>query len=405
MKQPKQQTTQQTTQQTKPYRKIIRNAKQLSVYFSAFVICLLIMNQTRMKFGSVFISAFIIAPIVSYVMLKCSKISVKLQLSSHEAHKGETFSLTTSVENKGILPTPFLVALFNDGWRLGENKVEPAVFIVSRGRSNLQTRNCQAAFWGSFSFGISAITMVDYLGLFILKDAGQALFEKVSIYPEINIPRENDLAVVVGNRLLEDDKEDQTSDKPSLMSQPGYEFRPYLPGDPLNRVNQKILAMRDLYMIRKDEFLKTRNVSILLDPRGSNYDEGAIIYEERTVEGVLAMLTSLVKENVDSKVSYYSDGQWQTIVVDNADKIITLQSIFLTYTFSKVHVGARIPAQWYLDEGVSMLFTCALDSELCQEISALPCNELIVVYPEELPCDVVIGNMWKVNNTYDFCIR
>ena len=191
------------------------------------------------------------------------------------------------------------------------------------------------------------------------------------------------------------------------MEQPGFEHRAYVPGDPLKRVNWKLSARLDKLMVRENEFLKTQVPVIILDRVGLRHSappewhKAAALFEERVVEAVLAMLSSMVKQAISCTVYYYFNGAWQTVTVDGADHIMALRSIFSQYAFEQP-VEQRVPDAAIGRGGMAAVFTCAFDETLKNAVSDARAGgaDISVISPETLAAN--FGPLWLISESYDF---
>lgn len=369
--------------------KIRFSKKQVMGYALTAAICIWCLIYINRAFGVSFLAALFFAPIVSFLLAKASRISVTVALTKSEAYKGEIVGIMVTVESGGFFPVPF-VHIEIDG--------EPYVVSVSKGAPAVLTKAYQAHMWGTFPLGVSAIAIHDYLGLFKIAGTTETLTQNVSVYPVLYEPQKNDVLHYISNAMSCSEMEDEQSGQKSLLTQPGYEFRPYIPGDPLNRVNWKLLAKYDTYMVRENEYIKSQDLFLIIDPQGSE-----AYWEERTVEAVLAMLTSLVKADICCKVCFYCEDRWQEFAVGNEEQITALQHVFIEFTFAKGAGGPRVPAGQVPDGALAILFTCAPDAGLYGALSALP-DGAAIVCPEETADGgrALMETIWLVNQAYDF---
>jgi uncharacterized protein (DUF58 family) len=362
------------------------NKKQFTAYILTVLICLWYIFGVNKAFGFPFLAVLLIVPAVSYVTLKFSKISAAVSLSQNAVYKGEEVVLTVTVEcGRVLFPAPFIhIALF-DG--------EERVISASRGRPGVLTKNYRAERWGTLRFGVKTLELHDYIGLFALIQPTKELKQNAHVYPSIYDPQKNDLLEFYRDAMLNDEEEERQSEAQTFSKGPGYEFRPYIPGDPLNRISWKLFARHGQYMVRKDEYIKNKDIALILDRRGSGPET-----EERMVEAVLAMLSSMVKQGIHCTVHYFSDNVWQEFAVENRDNITALQVKFLTYTFVRGNTG--LPPE--RPEGLPVVFTCSPDSGLFDEFSKG--GETLAVCPEGSAVTGFFqeGRCWVVNDAYDF---
>jgi uncharacterized protein (DUF58 family) len=369
--------------------KVRFNFKAIIGYLVTVAICLWGLFTIDHQFGFIFFIVLLIMPFISWLLMRAAAISVTVDASRDAVYKGETVEITVTVAGRGALPTPFL-RLVIDG--------EPTVISASKKKPGVLKKQFKAGMWGTLPLGVSDIVSHDYLGLF--KTAGNArpLAKWVSVYPAVCRPGKNDVLNYVCNMMMCDEKEDAQSGRQGFLSQPGYEFRPYVSGDPMNRVSWKLLAKTDTYMVRENETIKNRDVILLLDPQGASPP-----MEERAVEAVLAMLVSMTRQGIGCKVVLFQNG-WREFSVQTGDQIIDLQTFFLTYTFIRGSGAPRVPGGAACEGGLAALFTCAPDYGLQYALAGLHGGGPAVIIPEELAREggAIFQNIWLVNESYDF---
>lgn len=395
------------------------NPKPIAGYILTAAAGLVYMFYYDMKFGLPFMTVLVLAPVISYILIKTSagRISADILLSHDTVYKGETVDVTVTVKSEGLFPVPFLYLEFFGGENLtllGSNKY---VLSLSRNKDEAVTQRFKADIWGNAPVGISDISMLDYLGLFkirLLPDGPQSsLIKNINICPAVYESQTNEFMAFVYNEIICEEEEEERQDiNRSFLSEPGYEHRPYVPGDALKRINWKLSAKLDKYMVREYEPLGMNVPVVLLDCRGLRGDfmpvnerKTAAILEERTVEAVLAMLMSMQKQNIACVARCFFEGKWQEFAIGDKEDIFSLQYALAKYKFKSPAEPtgvSRIPSD-IVGGGSTIIFTCTLDSELLNELSEKKNNgaPVNVVYSGSSPCDAC-ENMWTVNENYDF---
>ncbi|MDR1689682.1 MAG: DUF58 domain-containing protein [Clostridiales bacterium] len=365
------------------------------------------------KFGVSFMAAFVFVVIVSYVTAKtCAQnITVFVSVSKEAVTKGENVKLRVNIENGSVFPVPFLSVGLYGGWNLKADSQNNIELAVSQGEASIVEKTYTAEIWGEARLGIISLTFRDFFGLFeAVYEDGQNLFSKsISVSPALNEPGKNDLLAYIANEAVNDEGEEESAGEMNLFAQPGYTHRPYVAGDPLKRINWKLLAKMNKYMVRESEYLKSRDMSILLDYKGLRGDiteisqRRAALLEERIIEAVLANLISIVNQHMACKVFFFYQDDWQDADISNEDGVVKLQRMFSSYKFSGTNRAiSRIPS--FLSEcgGIVTVFTCCPDDELYNSVLEAKISgcDIAVVRPEET--NSYIENSWAVTASYDF---
>lgn len=371
------------------------NTKPVTAYLAVAVIAVIFLIFFERKFGVCFIAALLFAPIASFVILsiQASKISLNIALSHDMVSKGESINMTLKIENTSLLPLPFLHVGLSNRWNLVMLDGDFYIVSVSKFKPCELGINYKAQIWGSASLGVNYLAAYDYLGMFKIEYNPYALpLRAISIRPAIHESKKNDLLSFMCSELTCDEKEDIQSDKKNFLVQPGYKHRPYVIGDPLSRVNWKLSARLDKYMVRENEYLKSQIPNLILDCRGSGKQtQEAALLEERIVEAVLAMLGSMIKQDMSCKVYYFLSNSWHLLMVENEEQIFDLQQSFAKINFNNTNELPDIPKS-----GMSLVFSCA-SAETLQNIVGENTHIILPATPS-----AIYKNLWVVNEAYDF---
>jgi len=387
------------------------NMKLVPAYLAMVFIGALYMFLYNRQFGVAFMAVIALAPLISVLTVKkaASGLRVDINLTRSLVDKGEHVGMTVTFECGGLFPVPFLYAELNGGIGLSGSDDNFYIISVSKAKPGVIEKNYKAEMWGSVPLGVSAVRIHDFLGLFQIVFNGDLPQQHINVRPALHEPLKNDLLAFILNEMTVDDKEDESSDKMSFLSQPGYTFRPYSPPDAMGRINWKLFAKLEKYLVRENEYIKNQSPVILLDRRGlvgnapMDRLKEAAVFEERTIEAVLANLLSMVRQSVVCKVCYFDGGAWQEHVVGDDEQIADLQDEFARYSFTSDDSADRFFFdKTVIDGGKIMLFTCALDYELDAELTAATANgyDITVISPENL--GAYRENLWVVNENYDF---
>ena len=391
--------------------KIEVNKKRAAAYVVIALLGLWFIYFYDRVFSLAFITAMLTAAAASYAttLLSAAEVYAGLELSCSIADKGEEVRMTLTVKSGKRLPIPFFYVNFYNEWLLTGGGTEQYVISVSAAKPGVITKSYKAEIWGTSCLGVSDLAIHDYLGLFKITYSGRCDMPSasVSIRPALRESFRNDYLAYICTKMISEEKEDGHSVKQSFMSQPGYQHRVYVPGDPLKLINWKLSARLDKFMVRESEFLKTRVPVFIIDRAGLRHLaqleslQEAVVLEERVVEAVLAMLDSMIKQNISCKVYYYSGNAWFALDVENNEHIMALRNTFSHYVFDSFS-GLRLPAGVTAESGMIAVFTCALDGTLLSEISAYADSSasVDVICPAGSYEDY--DDLWYVNEAYDF---
>ena len=392
--------------------KIEVNKRRAAVYVVIALLGLWFIYFYDRVFSFAFITALLTAAIASCAatLFSAAEVIAGVELSCGIADKGEEVRMTLTVKSGRRIPIPFFYVNFYNGWLLTGDGAEQYVISVSAARPGVIEKSYRADIWGTSSLGVRDLAIHDYLGLFKITYGGRCEMPaaSVSIRPALRESLRNDYLAYICTKMISEEKEDGHSVKQSFISQPGYQHRAYVPGDPLKLVNWKLSARLDRFMVRESEFLKTQVPVFILDRAGLRHlaqpesMKEAALLEERVVEAVLSMLDSMVKQNICCKVHYYSGNAWSVLYVEDHGNITALRQAFSHYVFAGF-AGPRLPAGAAAQGGMIAVFTCALDDALLSEISASADSGASVDVISPVGSDTKgYDDLWYVNEACEF---
>jgi hypothetical protein len=319
--------------------------------------------------------------LVTVVLTRAGRIGITTETSANLIYKNETVALRVSVKNNGFLPIPLVLIKMCSPVYLEKTEGKTDVYAVSvapRSETAFEVVY-KVKVWGKCDAGVQNIRLQDFMrfsSFTLYNERGENRYlHKLRIIPNIpDIPADSPLIKSVFDAAWYSDGEDtKESDSLFISGIPGYTHREYEPGDPVKRINWKLSAGRENYLVRLDDEKETVNQTVVLDAAGSSDP----YVNERAVEGVLAVVYSLIRLGVESTVWYKKNGLFECFEIESPGDVIALQTAFADYSF---HSGGapsggliRIPAD-ELAKGKGrnvLLFTPAPDEELLAEVDGL----------------------------------
>jgi uncharacterized protein (DUF58 family) len=376
------------------------------------------------KIGWLFFAILLTVPAMSFAitfyLYKAGKITFSASLLGTTLYKGETASLKITAENASILPAPFIaVSLFSaDSFERSDDSKTSVGFTLFRKEAFAYEVKYTAKIWGCAVLGVEKAELTDFMGFFSFPlYTERGLYEhsgKAMVIPDVpDIPSDSPLIKAVCEAISYDDDSEETKETNGLIftGTPGYEHREYREGDPVKRINWKLSLKRDALMIRlDDEILSSKQVVILDSVHGKTENASPLCYwsplsDERTVEGVLAVLYSLVRLNYEVSFRYFDGDNWVLHAVSSPDDIQQLRIALAGFSFTKCdskNRPPRIPAEELSFQSAGfLLFTSFLDSSLVSEVSGLSSltGKVSYITPAECPFASADG-IWQINKDY-----
>lgn len=312
----------------------------------------------------------ILAPGVSvfFAWLSARMIAVSCEMEEAVLSKGDTCTMSVSVRNKSIFPTPPMAVKFtNEAGARCENSNQ----IVSVMPRSAQTFTVlfKAKICGKSRVGIESIYVTDYLGLFsfaVKKLDYSALQRTVAVIPDIAeiSARDDNIVKVMQTSLHMDDSEDTVEASAySFGGFPGFDNRDYVPGDPLKRINWKQSAKRNRLMVRLDDEMASRAVNVVLDSvflkdeidileagalqqyKDLAEDEILPKIAEDAVENALGIVQVLVRHNYTVNFYVCREAEFSKYEIGDESDLETVRLELAHYSFYEDVSVPRIPVE------------------------------------------------------------
>ena len=355
------------------------NYKRVFVFIAAGV-CGILFAPFNPAFGISLVAAFVVAPLISYFLIKAavSYVSVSVSLSKNYIHKGEPVRVSITIHNDGIMPIPALTVPVKIGEGLKCNFENFETGVIN-GKSEITlVSEYVATIWGKQEIRVDDSLAGDLLGLFSVRIEYTGFEDEVKVYPELFTPETNELAVSLQSEINESNEDAREG----IRAEPGYEHRPYEPGDQVKRINWKYSAKRDALLVRTLDYSGLEEFIFLLHPYKETNSEK---HEARLVEGFLAMLISMRKLLFKCEAHCYINSRWHCFSVETSDDIFTLQEALCNFNF--IDNVPALPDKFTENEACVTIFTC------CPEIITSNA-EIVSVYPMK-------SGVWMISENYD----
>lgn len=274
----------------------------------------------------------IIAPLLDYLIFLYQKKSVNVMLENKDDNleKKQYTYVNLYITNESIIPIANIsYELLVNGKFYTNDSLKEKISIG--GKDTLEKKiELQAIHRGAGEIEVAQVNIKSPLGLF----KNEIQLEDYTSKRIVITPALIELDGV--ERMLDETTNYEDSDETSNYSysgEPGYDFREYVEGDPLSKVNWKLSAKRDVLMIRKSSTSVRHKKVIVLDPvipAGAYYEENGDLF----IETLIGMAKELFTLEYDVEIIYKEEKSWKNICFNNIDVMATLQNIFSYYDFS-----------------------------------------------------------------------
>ncbi|MDR1961785.1 MAG: DUF58 domain-containing protein, partial [Gracilibacteraceae bacterium] len=280
-------------------------------------------------------------------------IRVETDVSGRALRKGESVRLTVNVRT--LTPAfVFLRLVFHETPHFSTEYNASVALVPWRNTIRRLERFYTAAVWGAAPLGVRGLEATDFFGLcrYVMvqeeKTSG-VLAPEIEIVPNLPDLRENELLHEIMAARATDDETEAREALPFSAGMPGFEHREYAPGDPLKRINWKLSARLNTYMVRLNEPAERLKLSIILDrsapplrpDRQGSSEE--IRRDERLVEAMLGLTLLSVRAGMRCTVYIFLSGRWQENVLETESEVIALQYRMARFRFTRAEYYAGAP--------------------------------------------------------------
>lgn len=347
------------------------------------------------RIGWFFIAAFLCAPVISLVMtlLFIRNVYVETVRDTATVSKGDTSTVQVVLSNGFFLPSPPVCVEMcsSGGAKAAEAKFTCWVPPLSQESFNAEY---SAVICGPHTVGVESVIIRDYFGIFSFKpkniDLGE-LRSDLNILPDIaDIPftdkifrRASDISA------FSDDSEDTISDSTHRFGGfPGYDFREYIPGDPLKRISWKQSAKKGTLLVRLDDETPAQSIIIILDSvyepnvqnqlfhssdklLGNSIEELKELAGQWAAESSLGLARAFVRRNYS--VTYICPGEhgWETAGINDESELAEVQTELASMRYFDSQRYSRFPVEEIgsLKTGVCVFYTPYCNAALADEIA------------------------------------
>ena len=226
--------------------------------------------------------------IIMFILCECyityikSKVHFVVTSLPDHVNKGEKITFKVTVINHSFLPAPYMYIFLKESYLITPEKIRClCVSLPPHGQKDF-TFQLEAVYSGKEAIGIDKVIMTDFLEL-ARRKLNYSWLQEVIILPQPMKMKEANYLLNAYNVS----KEDQMDAKQVVQMEEGeisYELKPYIEGQSQRLMHWKLVAQRDIYMVReREQMLKLRRQRlVVIDP--------SIKLEETKVQGLERLL-------------------------------------------------------------------------------------------------------------------
>ena len=273
----------------------------------------------------------LLIPVFDFLYFSYSKNKLSLTIESYDKkiEKGEECNICIEFKNKGILPIEYFTYEIN----LGDKFTSKDYLIENRTlgsrKSDFRNLTIVPVHIGLSSVKINNIKITSLFGLF-QKNYNYEINANINVLPKLHV-------IENSNKLIEYDISDSSDDfgfNNNKTGDPGYEYRSYIKGDPLTKINWKLSSKKNELIIRKDEVFKKIKKIVILDSF-LNENEDYYNISDYLIEGAFSIVNSIFLNDIETDFYLNKNNKWICYGIKSEKDISTIKEELSNYEFSE----------------------------------------------------------------------
>lgn len=267
-----------------------------------------------------------IADFIYFILVK-NKCEVQIISEKEVITRGEENKYSLIIENKGNITIPFVDYSVNINNKFSSNKTISKRVAVDSSKSFINTFFLTSEHIGLANIIVPQIGVSSIFGFF---DKRYQINKEIdtTILPDYKEISNIYQALEIGGGL---DLEDEVN-RSAFQGEPGYEYKDYIEGDPLNRVNWKLSSKQNKLMIRKSISGSKLTKSILLD-YGVEDNKEMLDSIDLITETYLSLVLALVKREYEVEVILKNEA-YKEVYMENEQDVEEMRIELGKYKFS-----------------------------------------------------------------------
>lgn len=274
----------------------------------------------------------ILAPIIDFLLFTYykSKVTINTLTTDDCLEKGQDFTCIVEIVNEGILPIVFLDYEFSFNGKFYCNYNPRERISISPKKTITREFHLDAIHRGEGQVQLDDVELKSVMGLFSKKLDFNHVTSTITITPALVEVEGVDKLIECTMSMIDDD---ETSNN-MFIGEPGYEFKEYSPGEPLNRVNWKLSSKIGKLMIRKSVTDIKRKKIMIIDPvivNPAKFED----YGDLLIEGMIGTVKEFYNADYTIDIYHVESKGWGIFKFENIDSIPNLQQKFSSYNFKE----------------------------------------------------------------------
>lgn len=384
--------------------------KAIISYLIVFISSVMYMLLFDKKAGGIMTVFITITPILSLILTCMTKNKLTFSINTPDSivDKNKPVSLSVNITKDTVLPIPIVSFNLNISKRFASLEQNIYRFSMSENKKLSIKADIIPQICGIGDISVNNIFITDYLGIFKFRiNRNDDISTRIFIRPDIKeIDNSGELIRNIYNTLCDNDEDDTTDSVAGRSAFPGYEYREYIPGDSLKKINWKISTKRRKLFVRKDESAGITLPDIIINNSEtlSFEDETEkMLLEQMIVENSLALLLLCVKHGIECTYSYVRGGVVKKETVSFPEQVEMIAGDMASVTFSEREIDIENNGG-VKSSNVNIVYTLGCTQKLAQNIESTSLNgdSSRVIMPGSLVKKMknTLSDLWIINNDH-----
>lgn len=274
----------------------------------------------------------LLSPFMDLLTLLLSKnsLEVNILVDNDYIDKNNMVFAKVKFNNKGRTPIARVKykILLDEKFVMSDKDIKGEVSIAGRG-STYKELIVKPQHIGAATIIVKDIKIEGIFGLF-KKIYNDEIKETVKILP--SIVDVDDVDMIIGEGTT--GEVEIENDYMRSVGEPGYEYREYIPSDPLNKVNWKLSSKTNNLIIRKDEASAKSKKILIIDSKIEDVEDKLILID-LLLEGTVGICKEIMRLEYDASFVYKKNNSWNEKTIEDDNSIEEIRRILADIYFTK----------------------------------------------------------------------
>lgn len=358
--------------------------------------------------GGIMTVFLIVVPLISVILTIATRKKIQFDILSPEEtlKKKSTEKISVLIRKNTIFPVPIVSFSFRTSEHFMKPEYDVYRFSMSENRELKIDIPIYPEICGAAEVTVCDMTITDYLGIFRFRLKFPPVSRTLCILPDVTeLEDGGEILRSIYSTLPDNDDDDAVSAVIGKSAFPGYEYREYVPGDSLKKINWKLSSKKNQLFVRMDEASGMTLPDIVLDTSEFKADGNrryAMYLQELITESALSMLVLCIRHGIECTFSYMKDGIKEKYFISSIDDIDRAADRICRIPFTQegVLIGNSENTK---STDVSVIYTLDITDELAAsaEDSILNGNCVKFIIPEQLTGkEIRMSDVWLLREDH-----